>query len=68
MHGCCDAVQVIRIPGYIADEKVHIARQYLEPQTRDDSGVPKDAAAITDEAMSHLINEYARWGTLPKHR
>jgi len=53
-------MQVIRIPGYIADEKIHIARQYLEPQTRDDAGVPEDGASITDEAMAHLINEYAR--------
>ncbi len=56
--------QVIRIPGYIADEKVHIARQYLEPQTRDDAGVPLDTASITDEAMAHLINEYARCAAL----
>ncbi|CAK0771468.1 hypothetical protein CVIRNUC_003863 [Coccomyxa viridis] len=55
-----DRMEVIRIPGYIADEKVHIARQYLEPQTRDDAGVPADAAEITDVAMAHLINEYAR--------
>ena len=58
------AAQVIRIPGYIADEKVHIARQYLEPQTRDDAGVPADAAEITDVAMAHLINEYARYVSL----
>ncbi|CAL5228054.1 g11119 [Coccomyxa viridis] len=55
-----DRMEVIRIPGYIADEKVHIARQYLEPQTRDDAGVPLDTASITEEAMAHLINEYAR--------
>ena len=40
---------------------MHIARQYLEPQTRDDAGVPADAAEITDVAMAHLINEYARY-------
>ena len=54
------ALQVIRIGGYIANEKVHIARQYLEPQTHEDAGVPKEAASITDEAMTHLITEYAR--------
>jgi ATP-dependent Lon protease len=52
--------QVIRISGYIADEKVHIARQYLEPQALSDAGVPSAAAAITDAAMRELINEYAR--------
>ena len=43
---------------------MHIARQYLEPQTRDDAGVPADAAEITDIAMAHLINEYARYRSL----
>ena len=52
--------QVIRIPGYIADEKVHIARQYLEPQTQRDAGIPATAASITDNAMHTLIDEYAR--------
>ncbi len=52
--------QVIRIPGYIADEKVHIARQYLEPQSMRESGVPEAAASISDAAMHTLIHEYAR--------
>jgi ATP-dependent Lon protease len=53
-------LQVIRIPGYIADEKVHIARQYLEPQSMRESGVPEAAASISDSAMHTLIHEYAR--------
>ena len=52
--------QVIRIPGYIADEKVHIARQYLEPQSMRESGIPESAASISDDAMHTLIHEYAR--------
>lgn len=52
--------QVIRIPGYIADEKVHIARQYLEPQSMRESGIPDSAASISDDAMHTLIHEYAR--------
>jgi ATP-dependent Lon protease len=51
---------VIRIPGYIADEKKHIARQYLEPQAMVDAGVPAGSVNITDPAMSDLINEYCR--------
>ncbi|EIE24366.1 ATP-dependent protease La [Coccomyxa subellipsoidea C-169] len=55
-----DRMEVIRIPGYIADEKVHIARQYLEPQSMRESGVPEAAASISDAAMHTLIHEYAR--------
>ena len=53
-------MQVIRIPGYIADEKLHIARQYLEPQTQKDAGIPAAAASISEDAMHTLIDEYAR--------
>lgn len=57
---CFVPAQVIRIPGYIADEKVHIARQYLEPQSMRESGIPESAASISDDAMHTLIHEYAR--------
>jgi ATP-dependent Lon protease len=53
-------VQVIRIPGYIADEKMHIARQFLEPQAVADAGVPPGAVTITPAAMAALIGEYCR--------
>jgi len=39
-----DRMEVLRIPGYIAQEKVQIARQYLEPQAHRDTGVPAGAA------------------------
>ena len=52
--------QVINLSGYIANEKKHIARQYLEPQTRNESGIPEGNASLTDEALSRLITEYCR--------
>lgn len=55
-----DRMEVIRISGYIADEKVAIARRYLEPQCQKLSGVPADGIHITDDAMYALITEYAR--------
>lgn len=60
----CNAVQVIRISGYIADEKIAIARRYLEPQSQKLTGVPADGIQITDDAMHTLITEYARWGNI----
>jgi hypothetical protein len=45
-----------------ADEKTSIARRYLEPQARGDSGVPEQAVALTDDAMATLIDEYCRCG------
>lgn len=34
-----DRMEVIRLVGYIADEKMHIARDYLEPTAQKNSGV-----------------------------
>lgn len=53
-------VQVLRISGYIADEKMHIARQYLEPQTRQEAGIRQGATSITDGALNALVTEYCR--------
>ena len=55
-----DRMEVIRLSGYIADEKVAIARKYLEPAARTSSGVPPDAAVLTDAAVEALIEQYCR--------
>ncbi len=34
-----DRMEVIRLVGYITDEKMHIARDYLEKSAREGSGV-----------------------------
>lgn len=49
-----------RLSGYIFDEKVAIARSYLEPQARSEAGVPPGAVAVTDAALACLVEEYAR--------
>ena len=54
---------MIRISGYIADEKIAIARRYLEPQSQKLTGVPADGIEITDDAMHTLITEYARYAS-----
>ena len=53
-------VQVIRLSGYASDEKVAIARKYLEPQAAKDAGVPAGAVQLQDDAMATLIDEYCR--------
>ena len=58
MLGC---LQVLRISGYTAHEKQHIARQYLQPQAAADAGVPTEAVQITDAALGELISEYCRY-------
>mmetsp|Transcript_22464 Transcript_22464/g.62033 ORF Transcript_22464/g.62033 Transcript_22464/m.62033 type:complete len:1027 (-) Transcript_22464:288-3368(-) len=55
-----DRMEVIRLSGYSSDEKLAIARRYLEPQAAKDAGVPEGAVRLNDEAMHTLINEYCR--------
>eukprot|EP00210_Caulerpa_lentillifera_P005814 g5560.t1 len=55
-----DRMEVIRISGYISNEKVAIARRYLEPQTQKATGVPQDSVRIEDDAMNALIADYCR--------
>ena len=55
-----DRMEVIQVSGYTGDEKISIARTYLEPQASLDAGIPKGAVKLEDEALSTLVNEYAR--------
>ncbi|KAI5064203.1 hypothetical protein GOP47_0020873 [Adiantum capillus-veneris] len=55
-----DRMEVIRLVGYISDEKMHIARDYLEPTARTGSGIKPEQATITETALNVLIETYCR--------
>jgi Lon-like ATP-dependent protease len=55
-----DRMEVIRIAGYVHEEKVAIAKQYLVPQTCESSGVGKEDIGFTTQALDRIISEYAR--------
>lgn len=55
-----DRMEVIRLSGYAGGEKRAIARTYLEPAARSDSGVPEGSVSLTDGAVTGLIDEYCR--------
>lgn len=55
-----DRMEVVRLSGYIADEKVQIARTYLEKTAKEKSGLKDVSTNITDEAMAKLIGDYCR--------
>lgn len=55
-----DRMEVIAIAGYITDEKVHIARDYLEKSTREACGIKPEQVEVTDEALLALIENYCR--------
>ena len=55
-----DRMEVIQVSGYTGDEKISIARRYLEPQAILDAGIPKGAVHLQDEALRILVDDYAR--------
>lgn len=55
-----DRMELIEMSGYVAEEKIAIAKQYLIPQAQKDSGVTDDHILIQDNALNTIIKSYCR--------
>ena len=55
-----DRMEIIRIPGYTAQEKTKIARRYLLPRQIEENGLKEDQLKISDNAITRVIREYTR--------
>lgn len=55
-----DRMEMIDMSGYVAEEKLAIAKQYLLPQAMRDSGLKDDNIKIEDESLQILIKSYCR--------
>ncbi len=55
-----DRMEVIRLAGYIEEEKHHIARRHLIPRQLENHGMTAEHIAFGDEALTKLIREYTR--------
>ena len=55
-----DRMEVIRLSGYIAEEKFAIAKQHLWPRQLQRSGIKKKQLALSDTALRKVIDGYAR--------
>ena len=55
-----DRMEVIRLSGYITEEKLAIAKRHLWPKQLDKAGVSAKQLAISDSALRALIEGYAR--------
>jgi len=53
-------MEVIRLAGYIEEEKLHIARRHLIPRQLDNHGLKPEEIAFGDDALTKLIREYTR--------
>ena len=55
-----DRMEVLRLAGYIEDEKLMIAKNYLVPRQREENGLKKSQIRFTDRAIRRLISDYTR--------
>ncbi|MBN1264527.1 MAG: endopeptidase La [Anaerolineales bacterium] len=53
-----DRMEVIEFPGYIEEEKIKIARDFLIPRQLERNGFDPDALQFTTETLQRLIREY----------
>lgn len=55
-----DRMEVIEIPSYVEDEKLHIARNFLVPKQEAEHGLKEKQIEFTDEAIHFLISGYTK--------
>ncbi len=55
-----DRMEVIQLPGYTYDDKLHIAQRHLLPKQIDENGLTEDRINITDAALKKMISSYTR--------
>ena len=55
-----DRMEVIRLSGYISQEKIAIAKRYLIPKSLEKNGLLKDQVVFRQKAMTRIADEYAR--------
>ena len=55
-----DRMEIIRLSGYITDEKLAIARHHLWPRQLERAGIRDSQLKISDAALTQIIEGYAR--------
>ncbi|HEX2185831.1 MAG TPA: endopeptidase La, partial [Chloroflexota bacterium] len=55
-----DRMEVIELPGYVEEEKLAIARQFLVPRQLGEHGLTAEHLRFTDGALRRIIREYTR--------
>ncbi|CAL1284783.1 unnamed protein product [Larinioides sclopetarius] len=55
-----DRMEMIEVSGYVAEEKIAIAENYLIPQAREATGVTAEQVKLNTDALQKLIKSYCR--------
>ena len=55
-----DRMEIIRLPGYIEDEKLNIAKQYLIPKQLERNGLEEAEVKLSDKSILDIVRHYTR--------
>src|SRR6201984_843542 len=56
-----DRMEIIELPGYTGEEKIHIARKYLIPKQATEHGIKEgEQLEFTEEGLQEIIHSYTR--------
>lgn len=55
-----DRMEIIRLPGYLEQEKLAIARRFLVPRQLELNGVPGDRVQWADDVLPAIVRGYTR--------
>jgi ATP-dependent Lon protease len=56
-----DRMEIIELPGYTGEEKIHIARKYLIPKQATEHGIKVgEQLEFTDDGLREIIHSYTR--------
>ena len=56
-----DRMEIIELPGYTGEEKIHIARKYLIPKQATEHGIKEgEQLEFTDAGLNEIIHSYTR--------
>jgi len=55
-----DRMEIIKLSGYVLEEKLEIAKRYLVPNQLKEHGLSTRDVKITDKVLTQLIDQYAR--------
>ncbi len=55
-----DRMEVLRLPGYIPEEKEEITRKYLIPKQMKEAGLTARQFRLKPEAIAHLVSHYSQ--------